>query len=137
MQGTLCLLCWVCAKAEKLQTEGLEDIYILFWNLLPPLPPLEFYRFVTLLLENKILPLWILQNCVASLQGFNPFFFCKVSWHSLDFETQVPWHSLTLARNESKGSHIFANSKCKKFKGYSRRKFTLFQGGFNHDVCLS
>ena len=99
MQGTPCLLYWVWAIPEKLQTGG-------FWgDIYPP----EFFRFVNLLLENKILPLWILQNCVAPLQGFKPSFLAKFPDSPWLFESQVPWLSLTLARNELQGSHIFRN----------------------------
>ena len=60
--------CGVCAIPEKIHTERFEDIYIFLKK-----PP-EISRFANILLEKKILHLWILQNCVTPLQGFNPIF---------------------------------------------------------------
>ena len=99
---------------KKSKQQGLR-IYIIFWKNSP-----EFFRFVNLLLENKILPLWILQNCVTTLQGFNPIVLAKIPDSPWLFGTQVPWLSLTLARNKLQGSHIVPNSKSNEFKGYSR-----------------
>ena len=78
----------------------------------PPLPP-EFFRFVNLLLEKKLLPVRNLQNCVTLLQGFRPIFLAKFPDSPWLFGTQVPWLSLTLARNELQGLHIFSKSKSK------------------------
>ena len=97
-------------------------MYILSWK-----NPPKLFRFVNLLLENKILPLWILRNCVTPLQGFNAIFLAKSPDSPWLFGTQVPWLSLTLARNELQSSHIFSNSKSKEFKGYSSRRFNNFK----------
>ena len=84
MQGTPCIRCWVSAIFKKLDTEGFEDIYTFLKK-----PP-EFFGFVNLLSENKILPLWILQNCETPHLGYNPIF-SKVFWLSLAF-----WDSSSL-----------------------------------------
>ena len=100
-------------------------VYILFWK-----TPPEFFRFVNLLLENKILPLWILQNCVTPLQVFKPSFLAKFPDSPWLFGSQVPWLSLSLARNELQGSQIFPNFQ--NFKeillmlyGYHKAAFTF------------
>ena len=74
MQGTLCLLFTEYGLYQKSSKQWGLRIYILFWKNLA-----EFFRFVNLLLENKILPLWFLQNCVTPVQGFNPIFFWQSS----------------------------------------------------------
>ena len=64
---------------QKNSKQGVLRIYMLFWK-----NSLEFLRFVNLLLENKLLLLKIVQNCVTPLHSFHaPNFFSKVSWLSL------------------------------------------------------
>ena len=86
-------------------------MYILSWK-----NPPKLFRFVNLLLENKILPLWILRNCVTPLQCFNAIFLAKSPDSPWLFGTQVPWLSLTLARNELKSSHIFLTLNTRSLK---------------------
>ena len=139
MQGAPCLISWEWAIPDKLQTEGVW-ICILLWTPLTPSPsssPPEFFRFVNLLLANKLLRQRILQNCVTLLQSFHQIFLAKFPDSPRLFGTQVPWLSLTLARNELQSWIIFPKSKSKEFKGDSRGKFTEFQGDFTHDVCWS
>ena len=58
----------------------------------PPPATFKFFRFFNLLLENKLSPLRILQNCVTLLQDFHAIFFDKVPWLSPAF-----WDSSSLS----------------------------------------
>ena len=52
------------------------------------------------------------------------FFFAKFPDFPWFFGTQVPWLSLTSARSELQGSHIFSTSKFKEFQGENLHNFT-------------
>ena len=52
--------------------------------------PQEFFRFVNLLLADKLLRLRILQNCVTPPQGFYPIIFAKLPDSLWLLGSQVP-----------------------------------------------
>ena len=79
--------------------------------------PQEFFRFVNLLLADKLLRLRILQNCVTPPQDFYPIIFAKLPDSLWLLGSPVPWLSLTLARNELQGLIIFPKSKSKEIQG--------------------
>ena len=64
------------------------------------------------------------------LQGFHAIFLAKFPDFPWLFGTQVPCLSLTLARSELQGSHIFPKSKFKEFHGENLKEILLM-------ICLS
>ena len=116
MQGTPCIRCWVSAIFKKLDTEGFEDIYTFLKN-----PQ----NFLVLSIYSQKTRFYHCEFCkiVRHLIWVTTQFLAKFSDSPWLFGTQVPWLSLTLARNELQGSHIFPNSKSKEFEEYSRQKF--------------
>ena len=135
MQGPPCLCCGVWA------IEGFEDKtphrgiwgYIYFSD---PTPPRIFLIWQFTLRKQDFITVNFAKLCDTS-SGFQPNFSAKFPDSPWTFGIQVLWLSVTLARNELQGSHIFPNSKFNEFNGYSRRRFTSFQGHFTHDVYLS
>ena len=105
-------------KNSKQGGEGLR-IYIPFRK-----NSLEFLKFVTLLWENMLSLLQILQNCLTFLYVFHPLFY-QSSLTFPDFlELKFPDFSWLFSFHELQSSHIFPKSKFKELKGDLRRKLT-------------
>ena len=97
---------------EKTQTEVFEDVYTF---LKIPFGTFQICQFT--LRKRDFTTVNSAKLCVTP-SGIQPNFLAKFPDSPWLFWTQVPLLSLTLARNELQGLHMFPNSKSMEFKRY-------------------